>query len=159
MGKRQLVTILALAVMSAPALADNLLILARPGNASFTSCATANIPLNPAGGIVFPFVNPVAGPVTITFTAECAVAGPLPDQSRWVSAVIFLDGTTACVPTSGLNALCSGNGTAALDGWVGASVTCVRTLAAGAHTLRIQKVAGGGATSCWISDTSTVVTR
>lgn len=167
MKTRKLAALFTLTVLSAPCWADNLLAATNAGNATFTPCTTADLDLSSAAGnqSVFNFFNPAAGPVTVMFCAECA-AGGTPNQ--WVAVNIFVDpapitagpaGDVLVPPSSGLNALCSGNGTAGLDGWIDACVRGVINLPVGLNSVRVQKTAGNGSPSCWIGDTSTVVER
>ncbi|MGH9333196.1 MAG: hypothetical protein ACRD21_05535 [Vicinamibacteria bacterium] len=46
-------------------------------------------------------------------------------------------GPTIISPSNGDNAFCSGNGTAALDGWVSALTQGITNIPAGGHTVRV----------------------
>lgn len=79
--------------------------------------------------------------VDIKYNAECAIAGV---QTNWLNTDIIIDpaGTPApfvCTPSSGDNALCSGNGTATVnDGWISAVTNCIaRIPTTGVHTVRV----------------------
>jgi hypothetical protein len=167
MKNAKLAALCVLSLASVAALADNLLGVTKAVNSSFTPCATADLDLSSAAGnqTVFNFNNPIAGLVTVHFSAECAAGG---NPNQFVAVNIFVDpapvtagpgGDVLVTPSGASNALCSGNNTAGLDGWVDASVRGVISLPVGISSVRIQKVAGGGSPSCWVSDTSLVVER
>lgn len=87
------------------------------------------------------FTTTVVGQlVDIKYNAECAIAG---GPINWLNTDIIIDpaGTPlpfTCSPSNGDNALCSGNGTAAVDGWISAVTNCVvRMPSTGVHTVRV----------------------
>lgn len=89
------------------------------------------------------FTTSKAGPVVITFYAECAVDG---QPSDWMDVDILVDpagagGFSAILPTSDDNAMCTGAETMPDgddDRWVGAVVAGVVDLPKGTHKLKVR---------------------
>jgi hypothetical protein len=89
------------------------------------------------------FTTSKAGPVIITFYAECAVDG-FPDD--WMDIDILVDsagagGFVAIRPTNDDNAMCTGAEAMPdgdIDRWVGAVVAGVVDLPKGTHKLRVR---------------------
>lgn len=91
--------------------------------------------------------------VRVIYNAECAIDGP---TTNWLNDDILIDGVVL-PPSNSDNALCSGNGTAGLDGWTSV-VTQVyaRVPNAGVHTINVI-VQPSVATGWRIDDQSLVI--
>jgi hypothetical protein len=100
------------------------------------------------------FNLPTQATVSITFSAECAAAGPL--ISTGVQVDVLVDGVLI-PPTTANDFFCAANATAAFDGWVRASTTVAAVLPAGAHTVSIQ--GSTFADAGWLGDTTILVER
>ena len=117
---------------------------------------------NPGSHIVTFNTNQPNTRVFITFNAECAVSG---SESRWLDVNIMLDpagpaAPIAIKPTNSDNALCSGNGTPLLNGWVSAvTQAAVRIPNTGQHRVWIRVQAPVGNNSARLDDMSLVILR
>lgn len=97
------------------------------------------------------FKTTKAGPVIITFYAECRVIGGIYD---WVDIDILVDpagpgGFAPIAPTNDDNAMCTGFGpTPEGTGgrWISAVVAGVVDLPAGTHKVRVRGILGSGET-------------
>jgi hypothetical protein len=120
------------AVSASPVFAAIRLASVRTNAVTFTS--SIFMPLNDAGSTTLFFVG--SGRHLVNYSAECARSG---GNSAWLSIQIFVDGV-ALAPTSGIDdAFCSGDNTAAVDGWVTAHYSVpTGVLATGFHTVRVQ---------------------
>lgn len=118
--------------------------------------------LSPAAGVqnVLSFATPGPARLIIRFNAECAVGG---GTSNWLNDDIYIDpaGATGLIiapPSNSDNALCSGNGTAAHDGWVSAMTQAVVSVPEGGVHRVYVCVNGVGAGATWrIDDLSLTV--
>lgn len=120
--------------------------------------------LSPAAGaqceLAFATPAGVITRVVIRFNAECSIAG---GTATWLDTNIVVDPFGAAppiivTPSNGDNALCTGNGTAALDGWVSAVTQVVVNLPGGVHTVWVN-VTPVPAAAWRIDDLSLVVER
>ena len=102
-----------------------------------------------------PFGNPLGGPVSVTFTAECQlVAG----TASWLHVSVLID-NLATLPSGSDAAFCSGRGAGVQGGWARHSITVTRLLAGGAHSVRVVAAVTGPHTGARLDDTSIMVER
>ena len=153
--KRLAVAALCLAAVALPAKADNLVSNFTVAPQSWLGNLSQGIRLSPGGAIVVPFGNPLGGPVSVTFTAECQlVAG----TTSWLHVSVLID--NAVTPPSGSDAaFCSGRGAGVQGGWARHSITVTRLLGAGAHSVRVIAAVSGLHTGARLDDTTIMVER
>jgi hypothetical protein len=121
---------------------------------SFTS--TGAVPLNNAGATSVSFNLNTAGPVVLTYSAECAVAAAAGDSVTWMNLDVLHNGVVL-PPTDSDDAFCTSNGTVASDGWVRASVTLVVPGVAGVNTISITAGFGFGSGTGRLDDAALVI--
>lgn len=111
--------------------------------------------LTNGGTVIVPFVNPLGGIVSVTYTAECPlIAAP----TSWLHVTVLID-NVAVLPSGGDAALCSGRGAGVSGGWIRTSITVSRVLAAGNHTVTVNGQVTGAHTGARLDDTSLLVER
>ena len=146
---------LCLAAVALPAQADNL-------NASFTTEPQAwvgnvaqNIRLTPTGATFVSFGNPLAGIVSVTYTAECQlIASP----TSWLHVTVLIDNIVAA-PSGPDAAFCSGRGANVQGGWARQSITVSRFLGLGVHSVRVVGQVAGAHTGARLDDTTILIER
>jgi hypothetical protein len=117
------------------------------------------LPIAIGAGTSVAFTLPAQANVAVTFSAECSVEAPAGDFSSYVDVDVLIDGV-AVPPTAGTSdAFCSANGTAGFDSWVRPSITVVKLLAAGPHSVSVFGRPSTGATRGYLGITSVVVER
>lgn len=117
--------------------------------------------LSSAAGVqnLLGFSTPGPARLVIRYNAECAVGGP---AGNYLNLDIVIDPAGAAVPftappSNSDNAFCSGNGTAALDGWVSATAQAFASVPAGAHTVQVCVNVFGAGPSWRIDDSSLTI--
>ena len=153
--KRLAVAALCLAAVALPAKADNLASNFTVAPQSWLGNVAQNIRLSPGGAFIVPFGNPLGGPVSVTFTAECQlVAG----TTSWLHVSVLIDNLVT--PPSGSDAaFCSGRGAGVQGGWARHSITVTRLLGPGAHNVRVVAAVSGVHTGARLDDTTIMVER
>jgi len=122
-----------------------------------SAAATVFIPLTSTGAVVATFNSNAAGRKVLTFSSECAVVAPAGDFDAWTDLDIIVNGAIV-PPTAGtLDAFCSANGTAAIDGWETNSRTVVIPVRVGVNTVQIRSRLNAGATGHWYGERALVV--
>ena len=146
---------LCLAAVALPAQADNL-------NASFTTEPQAwvgnvaqNIRLTPGGATFVSFGNPLAGIVSVTYTAECQLIAP---AFSYLHVTVFIDNIVAA-PSGPDAAFCSGRGANVQGGWARQSITVSRFLGAGLHSARVVGQVTNFHTGARLDDTTILIER
>jgi hypothetical protein len=124
---------LACALLTATAAEAKVLNNAILNNAFLTFSTTGqDVPLTDAGATVLAFSLTAKSKIMFTYSAECA------STAGYGSIQIIVD-NVAIAPTAGTDdAFCTSSE------WVTASKSVVKTLNAGAHSVRIQATAVGG---------------
>ncbi len=146
---------LGVAAASLPVRADNLTANFTTIPQSWVGNAAQNIRLSPAGALVLPFVNPLAGTVSVTYTAECQLIAA---STSWLHVTVLIDNVVV-VPTGPDAAFCSGRGIGVSGGWARQSVTVSRLLGAGPHNVRVLGQVNGVHTSARLDDTTVLIER
>lgn len=147
--------VLCLAALALPAKADNLAANFTVVPQAWVGNVAQNIRLTTGGLLVVPFGNPLGGPVSVTFTAECQlVAAPL----SWLHVTVLIDNIVAA-PSGPDAAFCSGRGAGVLGGWARQSITVSRLLGAGTHSARVVGQVSGAHTGARLDDTTILIER
>lgn len=153
--KRLAVAAVCLAAVALPAKADNLVSNFTVAPQSWLGNVAQNIRLSTGGAFIVGFGNPLGGPVSVTFTAECQlVAG----TGSYLHVSVLIDNVVT--PPSGSDAaFCSGRGAGVQGGWARNSITVTRLLGAGAHSVRVVAAVSGPHTGARLDDTTIMVER
>ena len=149
------VATLCLAAVALPAKADNLAANFTVAPQNWLGNVAQNIRLTPGGALVQPFVNPLGGSVSVTYTAECQLIAA---STSWLHVTVLIDNIVA-VPTGPDAAFCSGRGVGLGGGWARQSVTVTRAMAAGAHSVRVVGQVNGAHTGARLDDTTVLIER
>jgi hypothetical protein len=144
-----------LASAAGPAQADNLRTSFTTVPQAWLGGAVQNVRLIDSGATSFGFTNPLTGFVAVTYTAECEL---IASSFSWIAITVLIDGTTV-IPSGSDAAFCSGRGTGVGGGWSRNSITVVRGLAAGNHTVAVRAQVFGTHTGARLDDTTILVAR
>ena len=138
-----------------PAQADNL----RAANTTIAQFWTDNLQqdvrLNDNGLLNLRFTNPLAGLVSVTYTAEVQL---LANQASFMAISIFIDGQLV-VPPSGDTVFISGNFSVPSGGLASHSITVAKSLTAGVHNARVRAQVFGALSSARLDDTTILIAR
>ncbi len=142
------------ALIATAGTADATVILAKVNMTGHTvTNASPSVQLEPNSTAAI-FTAPSAGLYVVSFTGECAVAG----TGNLLSIGIFVDEKPLPPAVLPQDIFCASNTTPATDGWSSHAVTAPVTLTKGQHILQIRtQLIGGGATSAWLDDFTTVI--
>lgn len=150
-----------------PASADAFITMTRAGNFPFAGPGGGLVPLAGGGVVSTPnFVNLAGQRFQVLYTAECSVYATA-SLATWMNIDIELvnvgtGAVTVLAPTIGASdALCTGNGSAADDGWTMAAVNAVSPagLQPGTYRIQIRGRIQNGAGNGHLGDSSLTVWR
>lgn len=113
------------------------------------------VKLSTLGSTSLNFGNPIAGPVSIIFTAECQITGA---ASSYIDLTVLID-NVALVPTNLTGAFCSGQGVGFGGGLAHYSLTVSKGLAIGLHSVKVIAIAAGPHIGATLDDITLIVRR
>ncbi len=140
---------------SPPASADNLVFSYTLSAQSWFTTLAQSVRLSEGGVLRIPFTNPVAGLVSVTFTAECQIIAA---STSTLGVDIWIDNTVVPV-TNGDDAICAGRGANVQGGWTRHSITVARSLTAGSHFVRVDAITSGLHNGARLDDVTLLISR